>query len=402
MRCPLLPLPLEAPALLIGLSRDRRNCFAAISPAKAKEPEATAHRVDRDADRDHARHVHTSGRLRAVEPAHAARGAPTPCRSRCSRPHGAAAAGCARVPGETGAATATPSATAAASGRVSIAYVRLTQDQLLARDPRRRQHRGKNLSPVETTRCRFSRDAASDQATAGTRGCTRCCTRRRRGYARGRDEMTLVFVVLALGYMRGWLRSRARPTQAVDAWRAAGFLLGLALIWIAVGSLFASADAHSLTAHMVQHLVLMSVAPPLIWLADPVRLLRCALPSRLTESVVARWRPISALEGCLVVLSSAGLPRRRAGSMHVPALLALSVRSNAWHASNTRRSSRAGSCSGGRCPPGRHHLGVPVDRLASVPGDAAVRRPLGVPGVSERIAYPCICRTSTCDRLRAR
>ena len=35
--------------------------------------------------------------------------------------------------------------------------------------------------------------------------------------------MTLVFVVLALGYMRGWLRSRARPTQAVDAWRAAGF-----------------------------------------------------------------------------------------------------------------------------------------------------------------------------------
>ena len=110
--------------------------------------------------------------------------------------------------------------------------------------------------------------------------------------------MTLVFVVLALGYMRGWLRSRARPAQAVDAWRAAGFLLGLVLIWIAVASPFASADAHSLTAHMVQHLVLMSVAPPLIWLADPVRLLRCALPSRLTESVVlriARWRPIQRL-----------------------------------------------------------------------------------------------------------
>ena len=59
--------------------------------------------------------------------------------------------------------------------------------------------------------------------------------RRRRGYARERDEMILVFVVLALGYMRGWLRSRARPAQAVGAWRAAGFLLGLVLIWIAVG-----------------------------------------------------------------------------------------------------------------------------------------------------------------------
>ena len=147
--------------------------------------------------------------------------------------------------------------------------------------------------------------------------------------------MTLVFVVLALGYMRGWLRPRARLAPAVGTWRAAGFLLGLVFIWLAVASPFASADAHSLTAHMVQHLVLMSLAPPLIWLADPVRLLRCALPSRLTKSVVLRiaaWHPIQrfALLGhpfvCWVAATIA------LAAWHVPALLTLSMQSNTWHA----------------------------------------------------------------------
>jgi len=148
--------------------------------------------------------------------------------------------------------------------------------------------------------------------------------------------MTLVLVVLALGYMRGWLRSRARPAQTIAAWRAAAFLLGLVLIWIAVASPLASGDAHSLTAHMVQHLVLMSLAPPLIWLAEPVQLLPCALPSWRTESVVlriARWRPIQhfgRLVGhpfvCWVAATMA------LAAWHVPALLTLSVHSHPWHA----------------------------------------------------------------------
>lgn len=149
--------------------------------------------------------------------------------------------------------------------------------------------------------------------------------------------MTLVFVVvLALGYMRGWLRSRSRPAQAVDAWRAAAFLLGLVLIWVAAASPFASADAHSLTAHMVQHLVLMSVAPFLIWLAEPVRLLSFGMPFGLTELVVlpvARWRPIHRLGQllghplvCWLAATTALI------AWHVPALLMLSVHSTGWRA----------------------------------------------------------------------
>jgi cytochrome c oxidase assembly factor CtaG len=147
--------------------------------------------------------------------------------------------------------------------------------------------------------------------------------------------MIFVFVLLTLWYLRGWLRLRSRFAQAAGAWRAAGFLLGLVLIWIAVASPLASGDAHLLTVHMVQHLVLMSLAPPLIWLADPVRLLFCAVPSRLTGSVVlpiARWRPIQRfgrLLGHPVVCWVAATTALVA--WHVPALLTLTLHSSAWH-----------------------------------------------------------------------
>jgi cytochrome c oxidase assembly factor CtaG len=81
----------------------------------------------------------------------------------------------------------------------------------------------------------------------------------------------------------------------------------------------------------------MSLAPPLIWLADPVRLLTCALPSRLTEAVVLPIGPgggqierLGRLLGhpfvCWVAATTALV------AWHVPALLTLSMHSSAWHA----------------------------------------------------------------------
>ena len=99
----LLPPSLETPALLDRTGRrDRRAAPAAVSLRRRREElEATADcGVDRDADRDHARHVHASRQLRAVEPAHErverrpGAGAPAP------RHDGAAATGRARVSGE--------------------------------------------------------------------------------------------------------------------------------------------------------------------------------------------------------------------------------------------------------------------------------------------------------------
>jgi cytochrome c oxidase assembly factor CtaG len=147
--------------------------------------------------------------------------------------------------------------------------------------------------------------------------------------------MTLVFVVLALGYVRGWLGPRSEYAQAVGTWRAAGFLLGLSLIWIAMASPLASADRHLLTAHMVQHLLLMSVAPPLIWLGEPVRILQRALPRLLDDSIapILQWRLVQRAGWWLghpVLCWAAGAAALVA--WHVPALLTLSMNSNAWHA----------------------------------------------------------------------
>ena len=71
--------------------------------------------------------------------------------------------------------------------------------------------------------------------------------------------MTLALASDGFVYLRGWRRRRARPVHVIGGWRAAGFLLGAFLIWIAVASPLACGDAHLLTVHMVQHLLLMSL-----------------------------------------------------------------------------------------------------------------------------------------------
>src|SRR5215475_9844582 len=91
--------------------------------------------------------------------------------------------------------------------------------------------------------------------------------------------LTLVIVLAGAVYLRGWLQRSAVPT-----WRACSFLLGLLATWVAVVSPVASWDSHMLTAHMVQHLLLMTIAPPLIWMGEPMitlRLTRWPFPDRL-------------------------------------------------------------------------------------------------------------------------
>src|ERR1700685_4869135 len=88
-----------------------------------------------------------------------------------------------------------------------------------------------------------------------------------------------VNVSLALGiaiYARGWIRLRATFPKLISAWRLAAFVAGVAGIGLAIGSPLEAFDDVSLTVHMVQHLLLMSVSPPLILLGWPaLSLLRC-------------------------------------------------------------------------------------------------------------------------------
>jgi putative membrane protein len=128
--------------------------------------------------------------------------------------------------------------------------------------------------------------------------------------------LTLVIVFAGGVYLRGWRHGRSIPL-----WRAGSFFLGLLATWIAVVSPIASLDSHMLTAHMIQHLLLMTIAPPLIWLGEPLvtaRPMRWPFPKRLGRLLghpVFCWLAAAAT---LVV-------------WHVPAIFRLGMHSSTWH-----------------------------------------------------------------------
>lgn len=94
--------------------------------------------------------------------------------------------------------------------------------------------------------------------------------------------LTTMVLLSAVVYTRGWFAIRkSRPAQ-FSIWRLTAFLLGLATIWLAIGSpLDGFADA-LLSAHMVEHLLLMSFVPPLLLLGFPTVPLLRGLPRVLT------------------------------------------------------------------------------------------------------------------------
>ena len=78
----------------------------------------------------------------------------------------------------------------------------------------------------------------------------------------------------------------------------AAFITGLFSVWIAVGSPLVAFDDDLLTIHMVQHVLLMLAAPPLILLGAPALPMLYGLPRRLVRGVVGpalRWPLVRAV-----------------------------------------------------------------------------------------------------------
>src|SRR5262249_3955892 len=89
--------------------------------------------------------------------------------------------------------------------------------------------------------------------------------------------LTLGCELLAIVYLRGWWLLRHAGVPYVPTWRAVAFLSGLLTTWIALASPIDALNASVLTAHMLQHMLLMMVAPPLILLGAPLVPLGCGL-----------------------------------------------------------------------------------------------------------------------------
>lgn len=99
--------------------------------------------------------------------------------------------------------------------------------------------------------------------------------------------LTGTLILLALIYLRGWLQIRKTRCPQFPKLRLASFLLGIAVIWLAIASpLDGFADA-LLSVHMVEHLLLMSFVPPLLLIGWPIVPMLRGLPRGFTRTIVA-------------------------------------------------------------------------------------------------------------------
>jgi putative membrane protein len=148
--------------------------------------------------------------------------------------------------------------------------------------------------------------------------------------------VTLAFALAALIYFRGWLRLRKALPNSTSALRLAAFVSGLFSAWIAVGSPLAALDDALLTVHMLQHILLMTVASPLILLGAPARPLQYGLLQRFvsTSSLsFVRWPAVRRLGRFLTDPAVCWLAAMGAlVGWHVPAVFNLAMRSEWWHA----------------------------------------------------------------------
>ena len=144
-----------------------------------------------------------------------------------------------------------------------------------------------------------------------------------------------VILCVALVYVRGWLHLRSDSATSIAPWRASSFLLGLFLIWVAMASPLAALDEQLLTVHMIQHLLLMTLAAPLIWLGAPVMPLLRGLPRRLMQGVVGplfRSPAVQRLGRAVAQPTFCWLAATAALIVwHVPAVFTLGLKSGAWH-----------------------------------------------------------------------
>src|SRR4051812_8350281 len=84
--------------------------------------------------------------------------------------------------------------------------------------------------------------------------------------------------VTAVIYLRGWRSLRRHDRLRWNGGRLTAFLAGLVAINVALASPIEAFSPFFLQVHMVQHLVLLMLAPPLVWLGAPLLPLLRGMP----------------------------------------------------------------------------------------------------------------------------
>ncbi|MGD0444268.1 MAG: cytochrome c oxidase assembly protein [Edaphobacter sp.] len=147
--------------------------------------------------------------------------------------------------------------------------------------------------------------------------------------------LTGTLIVFGLVYTQGWFFiRRTRPSQ-FPLLRLVSFLLALTVIWFAIASPLDGFADVLLSAHMVEHLLLMSFAPPLLLLGYPVVPLLRGLPRGITVSLLGPLLRFGILRQLGHILTTPLLAWLAMNLVflgwHVPAAYDFALQHEHWH-----------------------------------------------------------------------
>ena len=101
-------------------------------------------------------------------------------------------------------------------------------------------------------------------------------------------------LLISIVYLRGFRASRRTSPIRFAVWRAWSFILGQLVILFAVFSPLDELGGYLLSAHMIQHLLLLGIAPPMILMGLPAIPLLRGLPATVAREwvgpfIASRW-----------------------------------------------------------------------------------------------------------------
>ena len=130
-----------------------------------------------------------------------------------------------------------------------------------------------------------------------------------------RVEVIIVLLIAGTLYTRGWWRLRRRSSSkpghnrwhARAAWRPLVYLGGLLILGIALMSPIDVLASQLFSFHMVQHVLLVMVVPPLLLLANPLPFSLWGLPDKMRSPAGGMLRRGSPIRNSLRKATGTGL-----------------------------------------------------------------------------------------------
>ncbi len=147
-------------------------------------------------------------------------------------------------------------------------------------------------------------------------------------------SVSIPVAITAAVYLRGWSRLRRRLPGRFAARQAVMVLSGLATMLLALASPVDALTHRWLSAHMVQHLLLMVIVAPMMWMGAPVAPLFVGLPRSIRGQLLALTRSSAGarLTGWLLHPLTGWIAFAIAFWVwHVPALYDQALDSDLWH-----------------------------------------------------------------------